>query len=133
MVHLALPAADLDGEARFDSKPARAGSRSIDRLIDGLLSEGGQRNRLEVKLFGGGNMVKGVSGIGHKNADFIERWMGDRKLPVASRHLRGHCARRIEYTPVTGRGRLMTITGDLTQKIHLEEWLAAQSRAPTTA
>ena len=121
MNHFLLPRSCLVGNSRFDPLASRYGIHAMELLINGIMSKGGQRNRLEVKLFGGGNVVRGISGIGHENADFIERFMRDENLSISSMHLRGTWARRIEYSPVTGRARMMLITGNYTQKIHREE------------
>lgn len=121
MNHFLLPNSNLSGDTRSDPLASRYGTYAMELLINGILSRGGQRNRLEVKLFGGGNVVKGITGIGHKNADFIEQFMKDEKLPVSSAHLRGNSARRVEYSPASGRARMLLITGDHTTKIFKEE------------
>jgi chemotaxis protein CheD len=102
MNHFMLPEAGGNdcGEA---SPGIHHGNVAMERLIDDILGRGGVRQRLEVKLFGGGSVPKGVSDFGQRNAAFVETYLAAENLPVAAAELRGKLARRVHYFPTTGR------------------------------
>jgi len=79
----------------------RYGNHSMDMLIEGLLARGARTERLEIKVFGGGNVTMGP-GIGEDNARFVVRYLEQHRLPIAARHLGGVNPRRIHYFPGTG-------------------------------
>jgi chemotaxis protein CheD len=102
MNHFMLP--DSAGNTWDAISPSvRHGNVAMERLINDILARGGQRHRLEIKVFGGGNVMKGTSDIGDRNAAFVEAYLADEKLPVAAADLRGGLARRVHYFPRTGR------------------------------
>jgi chemotaxis protein CheD len=85
----------------------RYGSYSIERLINAILSRGGKRERLEVKVFGGANMPGGTGlNIGGRNADFIEHYFARERIAIAASDLRGVAPRKIRYYPTTGRAQM---------------------------
>jgi chemotaxis protein CheD len=102
MNHFVLPA-NQDGRMEVQSFAMRYGSYSIERLINHIIARGGIRARLEIKIFGGGNMFKSQSRIGDRNADFVESYLEAEALPIAAADLRGNQARSIRYNAVTGR------------------------------
>ncbi|MEO8114092.1 MAG: chemotaxis protein CheD [Phenylobacterium sp.] len=98
MNHFLLP-----GEAGVSGM--RYGVNAMELLINGLLKLGAQRNRLEAKLFGGANVVPGLSDIGSQNAAFAERYLRDEGITCTGSSLGGLSARRLQYWPVSGRAR----------------------------
>jgi chemotaxis protein CheD len=81
----------------------RYGSYSIERLINHIIARGGLRGRLEIKVFGGGNMFDSHTRIGDKNANFVESYLEAEGLPIVASDMRGDRARSIRYNAVTGR------------------------------
>ena len=71
------------------SSGMRYGNVAMERLINDILVRGGLRQRLEIKVFGGGNVMKGTSDIGHRNASFVETYLAAESLPIAAADLRG--------------------------------------------
>ena len=88
-----------------DSELVRYGTHAMELLINGLLSRGARRERLEVKLFGGAKLFDGLQDVGAGNASFAEQFIRDEGLNLVGSSLRGRLARRIEYWPVSGRVR----------------------------
>lgn len=102
MNHFLLP----DAEDRHDHYPSlalRYGSYSVERLINAILSRGGRRERLEIKVFGGANVIGGGSDVGGRNVEFIEHYFAKERLPIAAADLRGSLPRKLRYFPTTGR------------------------------
>jgi len=81
----------------------RFGNYAMEHLINDILSHGGMRKNLEVKVFGGGRIVKGMSDIGACNVRFVLEYLQEEKLPVLTRDLNGNYPRKIYYFPQTGR------------------------------
>ncbi len=81
----------------------RYGQSAMERLINDLLRSGATRDRLEVKLFGGANVMNSSMRIGDANADFVTSFMRAEGLAIAAQDLGGVLARRINYFPLTGR------------------------------
>lgn len=102
MNHFVLPA-NQNGKMEVHSFAMRYGSYSIERLINHIIARGGVRARLEIKVFGGGNMFESQSRIGDRNADFVESYLEAEGLPILASDLRGNRARSVRYNAVTGR------------------------------
>jgi chemotaxis protein CheD len=81
----------------------------MERLINDILARGGARERLEIKVFGGGNVMEGTTNIGHRNADFVESYLLTENLTISAAHLRGNLPRRIHYFPATGKVLLLEL------------------------
>jgi chemotaxis protein CheD len=108
MNHFMLPEAKGGGwDAASGSM--RYGNVAMERLINDILIQGGIRQRLEIKVFGGGNVMKGTANIGHRNADFVETYLAAENLPIVAHHLRGNLPRRVHYFPATGRVMLVEL------------------------
>jgi chemotaxis protein CheD len=108
MNHFMLPES---GGAGWDTASAsmRYGNVAMERLINDILARGGARERLEIKVFGGGNVMKGTTNIGHRNADFVESYLLTENLTISAAHLRGNLPRRIHYFPATGKVLLLEL------------------------
>lgn len=120
MNHFLLPSSGKDIE-EGSTYSLRYGSFAMEQLINDILSRGGRRERLEVKVFGGGNVVKGLSGVGHKNADFIETFLVNEGLQVAGSDLRGNCPRKIQYFPRSGKVRMRSLSSAAGRMINKKE------------
>ena len=106
MNHFLLPGE----EARTHGQDAeRYGDYLMELLINGLMQQGAERERLEAKLFGGARMMRGLSDIGKKNAEFAERYLRHEGISVVGKDLGGERGRRLQYWPSrAARGRAMS-------------------------
>ncbi|MEO5337040.1 MAG: chemoreceptor glutamine deamidase CheD [Magnetospirillum sp. WYHS-4] len=120
MNHFLLPdAGGADGGGA--GVELRYGSYSMEQLINGILSRGGRRERLEVKVFGGANVIRSSSAVGHRNADFIEGYLTNEGLAIGSRHLRGTLPRKIQYFPASGLVRMKEIAEVVANRVFERE------------
>ncbi len=104
MNHFMLPGDDADRWAGTGvSAFARYGSYAMEQLINSILKAGGERERLEVKEFGGGNVLPSVTDIGQRNIAFVLAYLRTEELRMAASDLGGPYPRRINYFPATGR------------------------------
>lgn len=102
MNHFMLPDSDT-GDWGGLSAATRYGNFAMETVINEIMSRGGRRDRLEIKLFGGGNVLVSSSRIGSKNVEFIRSYIFEEQLNVAAEDLGGSLGRRIHYFPETGK------------------------------
>ncbi len=100
MNHFLLPG-DINNVQTNDA--ARYGVFAMESLINGILKAGGRKERLEAKVFGGGNVINNSARIGSKNAAFIREFLKREGIPIVSEDLEGDLPRRIHYFPDTGK------------------------------
>jgi chemotaxis protein CheD len=81
----------------------RYGNFAIERLVNEVLARGGNRRRLQAKLFGGASLRTTGETVGMRNARFAEQYLRDEGMPPIARSVGGHAARRVVYIPATGR------------------------------
>jgi chemotaxis protein CheD len=86
-----------------DLKSTRFGNFAMEKLLNELLKAGCKRERLEIKVFGGGNVTDSTNAVGSDNAAFVLKYLQDEGLPCAAQDLGGTLPRRIQYYPSTGR------------------------------
>ena len=101
MNHFLLP-----GDERTDSHMSdatRYGVYAMESLVNGIMKAGGRKERLEVKVFGGGNVINNSARIGSKNAQFIRSFLQKEGFKITSEDLEGDYPRRVHYYPETGR------------------------------
>ena len=100
MNHFMLP--DGDNDACVD-KSARYGANAMEHVINTSLAHGGKRERLEIKLFGGGRVLQKMTDVGDRNIRFVRDYLVTETLPVASEDLGGIHPRKVLYFPASGR------------------------------
>jgi chemotaxis protein CheD len=86
-----------------DRESTRYGNFAMEKLLNEMIKAGCSRSRLEVKLFGGGNVTDTNNLIGSQNSDFALQYLEAEGLACAAQDLRGQYPRRIQYYPATGR------------------------------
>lgn len=134
MNHFLLP--DKGGDSTPDlplSASLRYGSYSMEQLINGLLSVGARRERMEVKVFGGANVLSGLRGIGHQNADFAERYFKAEGFKVLGADLRGNLPRKVQFFPETGVARVKSIEDASAKTVFQRETAKKITAVQTTA
>ncbi len=120
MNHFILPAPNPINEKR-PTLAMRYGSFAIEQLVNIILGEGGQRERLEVKVFGGANIIDGMCTVGYYNADFVEQYLQQERLKVMAKHLRGAKPRKIRYWPDSGLVQLRELENKMAAEIFEQE------------
>lgn len=98
--HFMLPA---EPDRATSGVATRYGLYALERLINEIIKHGGRRDALEIKVFGGGRMISGLSDVGLSNINFVRQYLADEGLPVSASDLGGTCARRLRYYPLTGQ------------------------------
>lgn len=106
MNHFLLPG---DADRARSSDAERYGVHLMELLVNGLMSRGAHRDRLEAKLFGGAKTIFKTSDVGAMNARFAEQFLRNEGIRIVGGSLGGPQGRRIEYWPVTGRARQISM------------------------
>lgn len=91
------------------SNASRYGCYAMENLINQLLNLGAQRGRLNVKLFGGSQLLGFKSLIGIKNVEFVLGYVQREGLNVVAKDLGGVDPRRVLFDPKSGRAWLKRI------------------------
>jgi chemotaxis protein CheD len=84
----------------------RYGCFAMESLINHLMRHGAQRDRLEIKVFGGGRILKSMTDIGARNIAFIHSWAQTEGVRLLAHDLGGIQPRKLVYFPATGRARV---------------------------
>ena len=104
MNHFLLPN-DGSNESGLLTESARYGVYAMELLINHLLKMGANRARFEAKVFGGGNVLRGmtVNNVGQRNAEFVLDYLETEQIPVVAQDLLGEFPRKVYFFPDTGR------------------------------
>jgi chemotaxis protein CheD len=98
--HFLLPN-DGGGAARSTANATRYGVHAMEMLINEILKLGGERSRLQAKLFGGANVIalSTATPVGERNQKFSLDFLRREGIPVTAADLGGERARRVFFKP----------------------------------
>jgi chemotaxis protein CheD len=106
MNHFMLPEDNSVGKSSWLDGPSglatRYGSYAMESLINELMKLGADRNRFEVKLFGGGNILSSMTDVGKKNIAFAREFLKIEGFKIAAEDVGEVYPRRVLYYPTTG-------------------------------
>ena len=103
------------------SKAARYGHAAMELLINEIIKLGGHRKNLIAKVFGGSSMSNIVNGeanntlssstlnIGQKNIAFVHDYLAIENIPIVSKDLGGHQARKVYFMAAKNEVYVKTI------------------------
>ena len=107
MNHFMLPEDTSSGTSSWLDPSAgmstRYGSFAMESLINDLMKQGARRERLEIKLFGGGNILTSMTDVGARNSAFARSWLKTEHLQVVGEDVGDTVPRRVIYLPSTGK------------------------------
>ena len=114
MNHFMLPIANQYSASAWTDTPVSAATRygnvAMERLINVILANGGRREHLEIKVFGGAKVLDIDSDVGKMNIDFVSEYLQTEGFPIASHDVGGRYARKVNYYPSSGRVRVKTLS-----------------------
>lgn len=104
MNHFLLPN-DGSNETGLLTESARYGVYAMELLINHLLKMGATRARMEAKVFGGGNVLRGlkVNNVGQRNVEFVLDYLQTEQIPVTAKDLLDDYPRKVYFFPDTGK------------------------------
>ena len=92
---------------------ARYGVYAMEVLLNRLLQQGASRARLQAKVFGGGNMLRGVARnhVGEQNVRFVREYLAREGIPIGAEDLNGARPRKVGFYAQQGRALVMRLPG----------------------
>jgi chemotaxis protein CheD len=84
----------------------RYGSYAMESLINDLLKLGATRERLEIKVFGGGRVLSGITDVGARNIAFVRSYLQLEGYRIVAEDLGGTQPRKVVYFPGSGRVKM---------------------------
>ncbi len=125
MNHFMLPQTTFGhlkkGSEEIIGLASRYGNFAMEHLINTILSNGGKRKNLEVKVFGGGKIIPTLTDVGMKNIDFVLGYINEEGLKLLSQDLGDIYPRKIIFFPKTGRVSMKKIQDLHNDKISQRE------------
>ncbi len=108
MNHFMLPASTSSDswKAADNSASARYGNVAMEHLINNILKNGGKRQNLEAKIFGGGRIIANMTDVGMRNIAFARDYLETEGLKVTSEDVGETFPRMVVYFPATGKVRV---------------------------
>ena len=104
MNHFMLPSGSADSRDVIN-EATRYGNFAMEKLINDVLKNGGRRDMLEIKLFGGGNVLKnmGATDIGGRNIQFVREYLKMEGFKIVAEDLGDIYPRKVVYDPISGK------------------------------
>ncbi len=78
---------------------------AMEQLINGLMKAGAEKSRLRAKVFGGAQVVRGLSRAGLANTGFVREFLENENIPCLSESIGGYHGRTVHFWPATGRAQ----------------------------
>ena len=107
MNHFMLPHTQDDLSHHVNQGPSttasRYGSYAMEMMINDILKHGGRRENLEVKIFGGGKILKNMTDVGARNIQFVEEYIATEGIPLLSEDTGDVYPRKVVYHPHSGK------------------------------
>lgn len=99
----------------------RYGNHAMEHLINSIMRNGGRRENLEVKIFGGGRILPNMSDIGLRNITFVRDYIAAEGLRLIAEDVGDICPRMVIYFPASGRAKVKRLRTLHNQSIASQE------------
>ena len=103
MNHFMLPIQSENSSNKDFGRAERYGNFAMEKMINDILRNGGKRENLEVKIFGGGRVMKGVTDVGARNIEFVKEYCRLEGFKLLAEDVAGLYPRKVKYLPKTGK------------------------------
>ena len=107
MNHFMLPAYNSANDDAWGSTvinaQTRYGNFAMEHLINDIIKHGGQKSRLELKVIGGGRVMKEMTDVGLRNISFIYDYIADERLKLVKEDVGDRFPRKVLFHPMNGR------------------------------
>ena len=126
MNHFMLP------EGEGDAGSGRYGSYAMELLINELLKRGAARHSLEAKVFGGGQVISGMStmNVGERNTAFVIDYLKTERIPIMSKDVLDIYPRKVCFLPASGKAMVKRLAPTNPEALVAQERAAAQKAVP---
>ena len=120
MNHFMLPTGGDQGRVTDfaqASEAARYGTFAMEHLINSILKFGGRRSALQIKVVGGGRVLRGATDVGDRNIEFVREFIRNEQLNLIGEHLGGVLPRKVWFHPLSGRALVKELKSTATTRI----------------
>lgn len=118
MNHFMLPiSADGGWGGETAGNATRYGNFAMEHLINEILKNGGARQNLEVKIFGGGKVLANMTNVGQRNIDFVKEYIRVEGLKLLAEDVGDVFPRKVQYNPLTGKVRIKKLRSTYSQTV----------------
>ena len=125
MNHFRLPLDRSGGTSAWAdnlvSSATRYGNVAMERLINDIMTLGGQRSNLEFKVIGGGKVLDMALDVGARNAQFVRDYLKTEGFLITAEDLGDSFARKLFYNPATGKVRVKRLTSTVNRAVFERE------------
>jgi chemotaxis protein CheD len=121
MNHFMLPEASSSSNHWADALETRYGNWAMEYLINEILKMGGMKRDLEVKVFGGGQILENMTDVGGRNVAFVREYLAREEIPIAAEDLGGVTPRKVLYYSDTGNCRVRRLNQVTNDTIYTRE------------
>lgn len=125
MNHFMLPLDRSGGTSAWAdnlvSSATRYGNVAMERLINDIMTLGGQRSNLEFKVIGGGKVLDMALDVGARNAQFVRDYLKTEGFLITAEDLGDSFARKLFYNPATGKVRVKRLTSTVNRAVFERE------------
>ncbi len=127
MNHFMLPVDNSDSKqlghwhATDTASSTRYGNFAMEHLINEILKNGGRKENLEIKIFGGGKIMREASDVGRRNIAFINDYINTEGLNLLAEDVAEIYPRKVMYFPLSGRARVKRLRSLHTEKVIARE------------
>jgi chemotaxis protein CheD len=125
MNHFMLPLDRSGGTSAWAdnlvSSATRYGNVAMERLINDIMTLGGQRSNLEFKVIGGGKVLDMALDVGARNAQFVRDYLKTEGFLITAEDLGDSFARKLFYSPATGKVRVKRLTSTVNRAVFERE------------
>ncbi len=125
MNHFMLPIDRTGGSSGWAdnlvSSATRYGNVAMERLINDIMSLGGQRENLEFKVIGGGKVLDMALDVGARNSEFVRHFLKTEGFKITAEDLGDSFARKLFYSPKTGKVRVKRLTSTVNRAVFERE------------
>jgi chemotaxis protein CheD len=101
----------------------RYGNYAMEYLLNEVLKHGGRREYLEIKMVGGGQILKQGMDVGRRNIAFVRAYLREENLPVAAEDVGDIHPRKVYYDPKSGKVRVKKL-----RSLHHQQLIASETR-----
>jgi chemotaxis protein CheD len=126
MNHFMLP------EGAGDS--GRYGSYAMELLINEMMKRGAQRMTMEAKIFGGGQVVSGMTSmnVGERNTTFVMDYLKTERIPVVSKDVLDIYPRKVCFLPGSGKAMVKRLAPANTDALVAQDRAAVKKAIPAS-
>ncbi|AJQ96326.1 chemoreceptor glutamine deamidase CheD [Gynuella sunshinyii] len=121
MNHFMLPSSGefstIDWGCSSVSSATRYGNWAMEYMINAIMKEGGRKERFEVKVFGGGQVLANLTDIGQRNILFVLSYLKQEGLETSAVDVGNIYPRKVLYMAWEGKVRVKKLASQHNQTI----------------